>query len=155
GTDTVIRIEDTSPGAFGAESVSVELPAGTKPRAGTFGRARGSDVREGQRVLSAGRMLTPPHRRVAAACGESELSRRTLPSLMVLSTGDETVAEAAAGISDANSVTLSAVLARLGVETEVAFVPDDSQQLLDRVRDSAADVVISTGGISKGAHEVV
>src|SRR5699024_8258558 len=54
GTDTVIRIEDTSPGVFGAESVSVELPAGTKPRAGTFVRARGSDVREGQRVLSAG-----------------------------------------------------------------------------------------------------
>src|SRR5699024_942001 len=45
GTDTVIRIEDTSPGAFGAESVSVELPDGTKPRAGAFVRARGSDVR--------------------------------------------------------------------------------------------------------------
>jgi molybdopterin molybdotransferase len=155
GTDTVIRIEDTSPGAFGAESVSVELPDGTKPRAGAFVRARGSDVRAGQRVLSAGTMLTPAHLGVAAACGVTELSVRTLPRVLVVSTGDEIVAEAAAGINDANSVTLSAGLARLGVETEVAFVPDDPQQLLDRVRDSEADVVISTGGISKGAHEVV
>ncbi|WP_253720137.1 molybdopterin molybdotransferase MoeA [Brevibacterium renqingii] len=155
GTDTVIRIEDTSPGVFGSESITVGFPDGKKPRPGTFVRPRGSDVRSGQTVLSAGTMLTPAHLGVAAACGVNELSVRSLPRVLVVSTGDEIAAEAAAGINDANSVTLSAGLRRLGVDTEVAFVPDDPQQLLDRVRGSAADLVISTGGISKGAHEVV
>src|SRR5690625_7904612 len=96
GTDTVIRIEDTSPGAFGAESVSVELPDGTKPRAGAFVRARGSDVRAGQRVLSAGPMLTPAHLGVAAGCGVAEISVRHLPRAPHEHDGTENIAEYAA-----------------------------------------------------------
>lgn len=153
GTDMVVKIEDTSPGRFGAESITFD--AGAEPRPGAFVRPRGSDVTAGQTVLSAGTMLTPAHLGVAAACGVNELPVLGLPRVLVVSTGDEIAAEAAAGINDANSVTLSSGLRRLGVDTEVAFVPDDPQQLLDRVRDSDAQLVISTGGISKGAHEVV
>src|SRR5699024_8016801 len=69
GTATVLWTADTSPGAFGAESDSVGLPVGTKTRAGAIVRARGRAVRAGQRVLSAGTMLTPAHLGVAAACG--------------------------------------------------------------------------------------
>ncbi|WP_434595200.1 molybdopterin molybdotransferase MoeA [Brevibacterium sp. 1718] len=157
GTDMVVKIEDTSPGRFGAESItlSITLDAHAEPRPGAFVRPRGSDVSAGQTVLSAGTMLTPAHLGVAAACGVNELPVLGLPRVLVVSTGDEIAAEAAAGINDANSVTLSSGLRRLGVDTEVAFVPDDPQQLLDRVRDSDAQLVISTGGISKGAHEVV
>ncbi|WP_181275241.1 molybdopterin molybdotransferase MoeA [Brevibacterium oceani] len=156
GTDTIIRIEDTAPGAFGAESITLDLPTGTKnPQVGNFVRPLGSDVRAGQTVLSAGTQLRPAHLGVAAACGITELPVRSLPRILIISTGDEITAEAAAGINDANSVTLSAGLRRLGAETEVAFVPDDPQALLDTVRGSTADLVISTGGISKGAHEVV
>ncbi|WP_432791608.1 molybdopterin molybdotransferase MoeA [Brevibacterium sp. K11IcPPYGO002] len=153
GTDMVVKIEDTSPGRFGAEATT--LAPSVEPRPGTFVRRRGSDVRTGQTVLSAGTMLTPAHLGVAAACGVHELPVLGLPRVLVVSTGDEIAAEAAAGINDANSVTLKAGLRRLGVDTEVAFVPDDPQQLLDRVRHSDAELVISTGGISKGAHEVV
>src|SRR5690625_7970582 len=96
GTDTVIRIEDTSPGAFGAESVSVELPDGTKPRAAAFVRARGSDVPAGQRALSAGTTLPPAHLGVPAACAAPELTVRTPPRLLLASTGAESVARAAA-----------------------------------------------------------
>ncbi|SMX91090.1 molybdopterin molybdochelatase [Brevibacterium iodinum ATCC 49514] len=153
GTDMVVKIEDTAAGRFGAESIT--LDAGAEPRPGAFVRPRGSDVTAGQTVLSAGTMLTPAHLGVAAACGVNELPVLGLPRVLIVSTGDEIAAEAAAGINDANSVTLSSGLRRLGVDTEVAFVPDDPQQLLDRVRDSDAQLVISTGGISKGAHEVV
>lgn len=153
GTDLVVKIEDTSPGRFGADTVTIT--AEVEPAPGTFVRRRGSDVRAGQTVLREGTMLTPAHLGVAAACGVNELPVLGLPRVLVVSTGDEIAAEAAAGINDANSVTLSAGLRRLGVEAEVAFVPDDPQQLLDRVRSSDAQLVISTGGISKGAHEVV
>ncbi|WP_227492545.1 molybdopterin molybdotransferase MoeA [Brevibacterium sp. CFH 10365] len=153
GTDMVVKIEDTEPGRFGAETITIVRPA--EPRPGTFVRRRGSDVRIGETVLRAGTMLTPAHLGVAAACGVNDLPVLGLPRVLVVSTGDEIAAEAAAGINDANSVTLSAGLRRLGVDTEVASVPDDPQRLLDRVRDSDAQLVISTGGISKGAHEVV
>lgn len=153
GTDMVVKIEDTSPGRFGAESITLDAHA--EPRPGAFVRPRGSDVSAGQTMLSAGTMLTPAHLGVAAACGVNELPVLGLPRVLIVSTGDEIAAEAAAGINDANSVTLSAGLRRLGVEVDVAFVPDDPQQLLDRVRRSDAQLVISTGGISKGAHEVV
>ncbi|UZD63731.1 molybdopterin molybdotransferase MoeA [Brevibacterium sp. JSBI002] len=153
GTDMVVKIEDTSPGRFGAESITLDAHA--EPRPGAFVRPRGSDVSAGQTVLTAGTMLTPAHLGVAAACGIRTLPVLSLPRVLIVSTGDEIAAEAAAGINDANSVTLSAGLRRLGVEVDVAFVPDDPQQLLDRVRRSDAQLVISTGGISKGAHEVV
>lgn len=156
GTDTILRIEDTAPGVFGADAITLDLPAGSaSPAEGNFVRPRGSDVRAGQTVLTAGTMLTPAHLGVAAACGITELPVRSLPTILIISTGDEITAEAAAGINDANSVTLSAGLRRLGAHTEVAFVPDDPQALVETVRGSAADLVISTGGISKGAHEVV
>jgi molybdopterin molybdotransferase len=156
GTDTIVRIEDTTPGSFRSETITIELPADTDaPTTGNFVRPRGSDVEAGDTVLTAGTMLTPAHLGVAAACGIGELPILGLPRVLVVSTGDEITAEAAAGINDANSVTLSAGLRRLGVDTEVAFVPDDPQALLERVRASDADLVVSTGGISKGAHEVV
>ncbi|MGC2939736.1 MULTISPECIES: molybdopterin molybdotransferase MoeA [unclassified Brevibacterium] len=153
GTDTIVKIEDTSPGVFGTESITLEVPVDAD--VGAFVRVRGSDVRAGQTVLRAGTMLTPAHLGVAAACGISELPVQALPRVLVVSTGDEITAEAAAGINDANSVTLSAGLRRLGVAVDVAFVPDDPQRLLETVRASSADLVVSTGGISKGAHEVV
>lgn len=153
GTDMVVKIEDTEPGRFGAETMTIVRPAEARP--GTFVRRRGSDVRIGETVLRSGTMLTPAHLGVAAACGVNDLPVLGLPRVLVVSTGDEIAAEAAAGINDANSVTLSAGLRRLGVDSEVASFPDDPQQLLDRVRRSAAQLVISTGGISKGAHEVV
>ncbi|MGO0603416.1 molybdopterin molybdotransferase MoeA [Brevibacterium linens] len=153
GTDMVLKIEDTSPGRFGADAITLDARA--EPRPGTFVRRCGSDVRTGQTVLSAGTLLTPAHLGVAAACGVNQLPVLGLPRVLVVSTGDEIAAEAAAGINDANSVTLTAGLRRLGVDVDVAFVPDDPQQLLDRVSSSDAGLVISTGGISKGAHEVV
>lgn len=156
GTDTVIRIEDTQPGNFESPEITITLPAtAAGPQPGDFVRSRGSDVAAGAIVLSAGLMLTPAHLGVAAACGITALEVQTLPRVLIVSTGDEITADAAAGIHDANSITLGASLRRLGVDATIVTVPDDPQALLDAVRASECDLVISTGGISKGAHEVV
>ncbi|WP_350271319.1 molybdopterin molybdotransferase MoeA [Brevibacterium sp. CBA3109] len=156
GTDTVIRIEDTQPGEFESPEITITLPsADSGPQPGAFVRNRGSDVRAGTTILSAGLMLTPAHLGVAAACGVKALEVQSLPHVLIVSTGDEITADAAAGIHDANSITLAASLRRLGVDTRIITVPDDPQALLDAVRGARSDLVISTGGISKGAHEVV
>ena len=156
GTDTVIAIEATAPGEFESPEITITLPASeTGPQPGAFVRSRGSDVAAGTTVLSAGLMLSPAHLGLAAACSITELEVVSLPRILIVSTGDELAADAAAGIHDANSITLGASLRRLGAEVTSLAVPDDPQLLLDRVRASPADLVISTGGISKGAHEVV
>lgn len=156
GTDTVIAIEATDPAEFDAPEITITLPStDAGPQPGAFVRPRGSDVAAGTTVLTAGLMLTPAHLGVAAACGITALQVRTLPRVLVVSTGDEITADAAAGIHDANSVTLGASLRRLGVDTRIITVPDDPQALLDAVRAADCDLVVSTGGISKGAHEVV
>lgn len=156
GTDTVIAIEATHPAQFESPEITITLPStDAGPQSGAFVRPRGSDVTAGTTVLTAGLMLTPAHLGVAAACGITALQVRTLPRVLVVSTGDEITADAAAGIHDANSITLGASLRRLGVDTTIITVPDDPQALLDAVRAADCDLVVSTGGISKGAHEVV
>ncbi|GAA1844191.1 molybdopterin molybdotransferase MoeA [Brevibacterium marinum] len=156
GTDTVIAIEATDPAEFAAPEITITLPTTESgPQPGAFVRSRGSDVGAGTTVLTSGLMLSPAHLGIAAACGITELQVRTLPRVLVVSTGDEITADAAAGIHDANSVTLGAGLRRLGVDTTIITVPDDPQALLDAVRAADCELVVSTGGISKGAHEVV
>ncbi|MCT2357828.1 molybdopterin molybdotransferase MoeA [Brevibacterium casei] len=154
GADTIVPIEATSPGRFGAPEITVDLPAeAVEP--GAFVRRRGSDVDVGTTVLTAGAELTPARLGVAAACGVDALDVVTLPRILVLSTGDEVAAGAEAGIHDANGVTLTAGLLRLGAEVERLRVPDDPRLLLEAVAATDADLVVSTGGISKGAREVV
>ena len=156
GTDMVIAIEATYPGEFESPEITITLPASESgPQPGAFVRSRGSDVAAGTTVLAAGLMLTPAHLGLAASCSIRELEVQSLPRILIVSTGDELTADAAAGIHDANSITLSASLRRLGADVTSLAVPDDPQLLLDRVRDTQSDLVISTGGISKGAHEVV
>ena len=156
GTDTVIAIEATSPGEFESPEITIILPTTSAgPQPGAFVRARGSDVSAGTTVLTAGLMLSPAHLGVAAACGVGALEVQKLPRVLIVSTGDEITAEAAAGIHDANSITLGSSLRRLGVDTRIITVPDDPQALLDAVRAEDCELVISTGGISKGAREVV
>lgn len=153
GTDTIVPIEATTPGRFGAAEVSIA--AAETVETGAYVRPRGSDVTEGATVLTAGDLLTPARLGAAAACGITALDVHALPSVLVLSTGDEVAAGAEAGIHDANGVTLTASLLRLGAEATTLCVPDDPRRLLDAVAASPAALVISTGGISQGAREVV
>ncbi|RBP64192.1 molybdopterin molybdochelatase [Brevibacterium sanguinis] len=157
GTDLVVPVEATRPGRFDAPEITLLRPA----TAGDFVRRRGSDVTAGTRVLEAGAMLSPARLGVAAACGVDRLEVLRLPRVLLVSTGDEIAAapgdgpEASARIHDANAITLAAHLHRLGASVETLSVPDDPQALLEQVSASDADLVVSTGGVSKGAHEVV
>ncbi len=170
GADAVVPVELAIPPVFQYASPgsgqTVALPA---TAAGTFVRAAGSDVRRGERVIKAGTRLTAGHLGLAAALGLTTLSVRRQPRVLLLTTGDEVVlpgtlapgTELPAGkIYDANSMLLQAALLEAGVEVLPAgLVPDDPAMFLRTVREYLAtagvDAIVTTGGISAGAYEVV
>ncbi|MDJ0357297.1 gephyrin-like molybdotransferase Glp [Paenarthrobacter sp. PH39-S1] len=144
----------------------VTLPA---TETGTFVRHAGSDIRRGGRVITAGTRLTARHLGVAAGLGLTELAVRRRPRVLLAATGDEVVLPGSVGpggglpagkIFDANSMLLHACLLEAGAEVVTAgLVPDDPQTLLRILRGHVAggriDAIVTTGGISAGAYEVV
>ncbi|HEX3455298.1 MAG TPA: gephyrin-like molybdotransferase Glp [Gaiellaceae bacterium] len=138
---------------------TVEMSEATSP--GAHVRPRGGDVTAGEVVVPAGMTLTPPRLAAAAASGVAELSCARRPSVAVLATGSELVdpgGELRPGqIYETNGLMLSSTLAAAGVEviTEPA-VADDAEALREALeRGLAADVLVTSGGVSVGEHDLV
>ncbi|WP_213814214.1 gephyrin-like molybdotransferase Glp [Glaciihabitans sp. dw_435] len=157
--DAIIPVEDTSVAtSLGIESVTI-----TRGRAiGEYVRDRGSDVSAGTELLPAGLRLAPRHLAVLAAAGIATVTVRPRPRVAVLTTGAELVAPgevAGAGqVFDANSIALTSAVRAIDAEVSfVARVVDDHAIMLAALREAAAasDIVLTSGGISKGEYEVV
>jgi molybdopterin molybdotransferase len=157
GADTVVQVEHTD---GGLDRVRV-LQA---PAAGTSVRRAGEDVVAGQVVLPAGTVLGAPQIGVAAAVGAASLPVRRRPTVLVLSTGSELVAPGTplqlGQIYESNGPMLAAAVEDAGgVADLMRFVPDDVAHLHrvldDRLAAGTVDLVLTSGGISAGAYEVV
>ncbi|MEU3293385.1 gephyrin-like molybdotransferase Glp [Streptomyces longwoodensis] len=125
-------------------------------------RAQGSDVRAGDRALEAGTVLGPPQIALLAAIGRGTVRVRPRPRVVVLSTGSELVQpgeELADGqIYDSNSFALTAAARDAGaIAYRVGAVADDADTLRSTVDDQLvrADLMVTTGGVSVGAYDVV
>ncbi|MGP5303711.1 molybdopterin molybdotransferase MoeA [Brachybacterium alimentarium] len=172
GADAVIPVEESAAGRFepgrdgepeGSENGTVTLaPVSRDP--GRYVRRRGSDTHAGDTVLRAGQVLTPARIAHLAACGLADVEVESRLRVIVLSTGSEVAVPGASpvagGVFDANGPGLSAALTEAGAEVvHCAAVPDDAAALLSRLRalvDSYdADLVVTSGGVSAGAFEVV
>lgn len=170
GAELVIPVEESAQGRFtaadarpGGEASVTLTPASVEP--GRFVRPRGSDTRRGDTVLREGRRLTPARIAHLAACGVREVEVAAPVRTIVLSTGSE-VSSAAHGdlapgaLFDANGPGITAALTAAGAEVvEVGAVPDDAETLLSTLRGQAlahgAELLITSGGVSMGALEVV
>jgi molybdopterin molybdotransferase len=125
-------------------------------------RRAGEDVQAGELVLPVGTHLGAAQVGLAAAVGRARLLVRPRPRVVVLSTGDELVEPGAAllpgQIYDSNSVALTAACVEAGaIAYRVGIVPDDGRRLLDSLEDQLvrADLLLTSGGVSVGAYDVV
>ena len=154
GADAVVRIEDT------AESdgrVQVRVGVGT----GVNIRAAGSDVSEGSVVATPGRLVTPGLIGVLASAGRDTVRCVRRPRVLVLSTGDE-LRDAGeplepGQITNTNRYTLLAALDSVGaIGLDGGVAPDERGVLAERLeRAREADLVVTTGGVSMGAYDLV
>ncbi|MGY1834150.1 gephyrin-like molybdotransferase Glp [Blastococcus sp. SYSU DS0510] len=155
GADVVVPVELTD---GGTDVVEIR----DRPAAGSHLRAAGEDIAAGTVALSAGAPLGAAQLGLAAAVGVSELVVRRRPRVLVLSTGSELVAPgqplARGQIYESNSALLAAAVQEAGgIPRRLHFVPDDVDQFLATVRAevASADLLITSGGVSAGAYEVV
>ncbi|WP_277927271.1 gephyrin-like molybdotransferase Glp [Curtobacterium sp. DN_7.5] len=160
GADAVFPVERTEPGTFPAALALATVAVPADLTAGTFVRTVGSDVPLGGVLADAGALVTPALLGAFAAAGVDRVDVVRRPRVLVVSTGSELVGVDAdgAGIGDANGIALSAALAEVGVESRTVVVPDDPDAFVDAVTAAVgdwADLVLTTGGISAGAYEVV
>lgn len=156
GADAVVEVEVTD---GGTETVTITAAR----QEGSFVRPAGGDVAVGDEVLAAGAVLGAAQLGVLAALGVREVEVRRRPRVLVVSTGSELAEEPEPGsgqIRDANGVLLSAAVEDAGaVAVRRLWVADDVGGFLARIDDELSggdvDLVLTSGGVSAGAYEVV
>ena len=163
GADAIVPIEAAIPDRFvdeDAPGATVSFAAPVDP--GAFVRAQGSDLAAGGVLVAAGTRLLPAHLGVLASAGIARVAVRRRPVVLLLSTGLELRGpgeELAPGqIHDANSVALAASLHEAdAVVRPMRVASDDPDRVRDALRDAATgvDLLVTTGGVSAGAYEVV
>lgn len=161
GADAVVPVEDTDAArGVAALPASVEIMAAVAPAAHV--RRRGSDLSAGDLLVPAGTRLTPAAVAVLAAGGLGAISVVRRPRVAILGTGDELVPPGEplgpAQIPDSNSVALAALAAAAGAEVvPLGVARDRREDVLERLHAgiAAADLVVTSGGVSVGAHDEV
>ena len=155
GTTAVVPVELTD---GGTETVEIR----TTPKAGQHLRHAGEDVTAGTTVLRAGQLLTPAALGLAAALGLGSLTVLPRQRVLVMSTGSELVSagtELKPGqIYESNAIMLAAAVREAGGEVVAAPTSSDDVAQFSTVLDGyagQADLIITSGGVSAGAYEVV
>jgi molybdopterin molybdotransferase len=155
GADAVVPVELTDAGLH-----QVQIFASRS--AGQSVRRAGEDVAAGDEVLPAGAVLGPAQLGVAAAIGQAALPVHRRVRVLVLATGSELVAPGTplqhGQIYESNSTMLAAAVQEAGGEAQLMhFVPDDVAALETALaaRLDGIDLLVTSGGVSAGAYEVV
>jgi len=154
GADAVVRVEDTE-----ERDAQVRIRVGVT--VGTNMRHPGEDMRAGEMVLTAGRMLRAADIGLVASLGLAVVRVYRRPEVAILSTGDELVELGQplgpGQIVNSNAYTLAAAVAETGgVPRLLGIVRDTPEETQHAFRDAfTSDVVLSTGGVSMGTFDLV
>jgi len=158
GADAVVMIEttdlvETDPWP------AVDLRRAAAP--GQFMSYAGSDMARGEVVLRRATRIGAREIGILAAYGIAEIPVVRRPKVAVLSTGDELVAPGAplrpAGVYDSNGALIAAAVAEAGGEPVPFGAFSDNETTLElaiRTALEACDVVLLSGGTSKGAGDL-
>jgi molybdopterin molybdotransferase len=132
------------------------------PRPGENIRRAGEDIRVGAEILAAGTRLTPQDVGLAASVGLARLPVFRRLRVAVFFTGDELSMPGEplkpGGIYNSNRYTLRGLLAALGCEVrDLGIVRDTLEATRAALREAAAaaDVIITSGGVSVGEEDHV
>src|ERR1700687_293957 len=155
GANCVVMVEDVE-----EKGEMVTVPAALK--AGQNFHAPGADLRAGERVLMAGMQLGAAELGLAAALGFPRLPVRRRPRVALMSTGDELVEVGGkpgrGQIVDSNRWALLGALREAGAEVRgLGMGPDEPEPLLRLVTNALAeaDVLVTSGGVSVGTHDLI
>jgi putative molybdopterin biosynthesis protein len=154
GADAVVMVEH-------AEICGGELRIGKAFTAGSCVSFAGTDITAGETVLRRGRLLTSRDTGVLAAIGVAQVNVWRKPIVAILSTGDEIIAPGEpmrpGRVYDSNGQVLADAVRELGGEPRrLGITHDDVAALRERLRHALefADIVLISGGTSKGAGDV-
>jgi molybdopterin molybdotransferase len=155
GADSVVPYEQTD---RGNARVQVFAPTTVGQRI----RPKGDDVTAGDTVLAEGTVLGPREIGLLAALGAPRVKARPRPRVVVISTGSELREPGTHldydSINDGNSYMLAAAVREAGAICYRVGAVDDNPRTFQKVLSEQlvrADLVVTSGGISKGDHDVV
>ena len=157
GCDCIIPIEHID-----LSENTASLHSDASPQAKQHIHSAGSDTAAGEILLSSGQVLNAAELAIAASCGATHLSVSALPRILIITTGDELVAPEATPlphqIRRSHATALEALITgmKLG-KVDNIHIADDPVALKETITEAlpAHDILILTGGISKGKYDYV
>jgi molybdopterin molybdotransferase len=155
GADTIVMQEHVKAG-------DGRVTIGGGHRKGQNLRRAGEDLKAGAAALTKGKRLRPAEIGLVASLGIAEIEVYRRLRVAFFSTGDELVSIGTVPkkgeIFDSNRYTIYSMLERLGCDVlDMGVVADDPQRLENAFGQAAAaaDVVITSGGVSVGEADFV
>lgn len=162
GADTVVRFEDTDEvkrKSSGGDLSQIGILCQVKK--GLNVRCRGEDIAKGDLILRKGTVLRPQEIGVLASLGRPRALVIRRPVVAILATGDELIAVdqplAPGKIYDSNTYTIAAGVSRYGGVPKILGIGRDSvQALTEKIEEGLdADMLITSGGVSRGDYDIV
>ena len=157
GADSVVMQERTS-----EEADRVRVSAGAIAKAGQNRRFAGEDMKAGEVVFTAGQFVHPAELGMMASLGIGEVNVYRKLRVAFFSTGDELRSIGtplrAGEVYDSNRYTIYGMLTRINCDVlDMGVVPDQPDALERALTEAAAaaDVVITSGGVSVGEADYV
>ncbi len=155
GADAVVPLDQTDGGV-------ARVAIRNSVRTGECVRRAGEDLAAGALALGPGATLGPQQIALLAAVGHDRVLVQPRPRIVVIATGSELVDVSKrpgyAEVPDSNSYMLAAAARDAGADAyRVGIIEDDHAKLLD-VLDAQllrSDLIITTGGVSAGAFDMV
>jgi molybdopterin molybdotransferase len=155
GADAVVMLEDT-------KLVKNKINIWSQVTPGENVSKKGEDIQKGDVAAQVGTHLRPQHLGLIAALGIDEVKVFDKPKIAVLTTGNELVKLGNTlqknQIFDANKLVLCALCNDIGAEPfDLGIAKDEVEKIMERLRVglSESDAIITSGGTSVGASDLV
>jgi len=155
GADAIVPVERTRT----SDSAGVDILA--RAEAGAFVRPHGEDLKQGELVMSPGKLLSPSDIGMLASLNRSMVDVYRRPRVAIVATGDELVdidqVPTAAQVVNSSAYALASGIREAGGEPVMLKVARDRpEEVRARLAEALAfDVVLSTGGVSVGQFDHV